>query len=241
MNVEIYATSTGFANDTERLAWESSNKIHFKRPPYFYVADDYWLYTIHFINFTDIQNQVTWLNDNKTHIDYDRSRHNIENAHQIDLSSSVVTKIETLISSYGIPSYSVNQLKAMGCYFNTDQYGDYLEFHLYQNQLQNIVLCDYGNRNSAKTYYSLPFFKSILDNNVVASTDYGICFFTFVLSPIDGGFTIAFKVKFPDYNGTPRIKYYDFSQIPPKDGGIGASFNNDPDLAYLFWTLQRSI
>jgi len=215
MTIEIYANSKTFANDKERTDWETVNKSHFKKPPHYYPApDNYWEYTIYFIN-DGLDEQAEWLVTNNPHIDYNKSRQNIENSHLVNPTSNIDEEIEKYIIAYDIPSYSLDVLVAMGCIVDCPEYEEYMEFNFSKNQLQSIKKIHYTNRNPAKAYYSKPFFKSIVDNNGIAQEDYPNCIFTFVVMKIEDSFTLAFKIDLPKALSA-RPLYYDYSQIPPK-------------------------
>lgn len=175
-----------------------------------------------------------WIAQNGKYICYNESKLTVESAHLIDVSDKIDEEIERLIKERNSERLSVNQIKKLDYVFNKETYDNYMQLRLINSKLQRAIINKY---DKTKVCYSYPFFKSILECN--NETDEFNCFFTFVEIIIDRIQTIAFKVEFS--NG--KIKYYDYSQNPPKLFRINP-LELEEDLINIrgnFWNLKGDL
>lgn len=204
--MEIYANNKLI---TDSNAWKIANKSFIKSYRILNSKDEE--YTIYFENCKSIQEEATWLKNNWIHIDFGKSRANIESGH-------IILKLPIFFQSISLATFLTNLkpikisitdlIKTDKDLFTLDTYAKYLEFDT-TGKLNGIV-SDY---DVTKNCYSFPFFKSIVVNNQISSSDYDDTFFYFYPAKIDAIDTIAFAVETKD-----SVIFYDFSHDPPPRG-----------------------
>lgn len=204
--MEIYSNNKKI---TDSVAWKIANKSFIKSYSILNSKDEE--YTIYFDNCKTIQEEASWLKNNWIHIDFVKSRVNIESAH-------IILKIPIFFQSISLAAFLTNLnpikisitnlIKTDKDLFTLDTYDKYLEFDT-RGDFKGIV----PNYDVTKNCYSFPFFKSIVVNNQISSSDYDDTFFYFYPAKIDGIDTIAFAVETKD-----SVIFYDFSHDPPPRG-----------------------
>lgn len=205
--MEIYANNKKIADSN---AWINTNRSFIKSYTILNTKDEE--YIIYFENCKTVQEEATWLKNNWKHIDFEKSRANIESAH-------VILKIPVFFQFFSLADFLTERIfskisitdliKSDNELFILDTYAKYLEFD--GNGKLKGILSDY---DVTKNCYSYPFFKSIVLNNQVVKADYDTTFFYFYPAKIDGIDTIAFAVETKD-----KAIFYDFSHDPPPRGG----------------------
>ena len=204
----IYANSLHFVNDRERINWELANESFILSTTRPNGSITYYQYEISFTLIIFKPKTDRWLKLNSKHIDYNKSKSNIEQSHL--LPNNLFKKIDDEVQAGRFCKISAFEIKKLNlkC-FESTSYEDYMLFELdNKNEISISYLADYDEN---KDCYSYPFFKSILDNNNISDLKNAV--FTFVKSDIYG-LTIAFKVDFL-YGTSVITKYYDFSHNPP--------------------------
>lgn len=173
-----------------------------------------------------------WIAQNGQYVCYNESKKTIENAHLIDVSENIDEEIDDKIRNGNSHRLSVIEMKDLGYVFDRETYDNYMQLNIINKKLQRAVIDVY---DKTKVCYSYPFFKCILECNI--ERDESNCFFTFVEIIINRIQTIAFKVEFSNGN----VKYYDYSQNPPKLYRIPTLFESKNDLRGNFWNLRGDL
>lgn len=167
-----------------------------------------------FSNPTTIKEQADWLKAYSDIICYEDSYAIIEKLHHMTEPIHIELFTNSLNSSREISIYNfvTNHLRHD---FSTYNYEKFIQIELTNNNLTVNLVDDLSNDPTIKkTYYSFPFFRSLIEIHRI--TDFSNTFFTFNEFQMDGTMTIGIKIA----NQTMRLEeYYDFSHTPPPRGG----------------------